>query len=196
MLVVGCIRVEPTPFPTWELPGEYVTAHQAYAHILPTAREWSDEFVVTGIWVVWSPVPEQRVQPDGTADSWTFKLSSTIEWTRWGYLANGSVRNEGCTDHPTYKCNYREPLSIEELKQNAIPMDKIIGSDEAAVTVQGLNIPAAAQLYALGSETVSAHDTQQFAWDFLFQMPDESFKSVSVDMLTGEVVHNEFEVTP
>ena len=198
MLVVGCIRVEPTPFPTWELPGEYVTAHQAYAHISLAAQEWSDEFVVTSIWVAWHPVLEQRAQPDGTADSWTFKLSSTTEWTRWGYLANGSVRNEGCTDHVAYKCNHREPLSIDELKQKAIPMDKIIGSDEAAVIVQGLSIPAAVQLYALaGSKIVSTQDVRQFAWNFLFQMPDDVCKSVSVDMLTGEVIYNEFaQVTP
>jgi hypothetical protein len=72
-------------------------------------------------------------------------------------------------------------------------MDDVIDSDKAAIIIQEQDIPDTAQPYALGvNEIVSTHDTQHFAWDFLFQMPDDAFKSVSVDMLTGEVIHNEF----
>ncbi len=198
LATAGCVRMEPTPRPTWSPPEEYITAKQAYARILPAAREWDAEFVVTDILVVWHPIPEYRARPDGTASSWTFQLDSPTKWTEFHHTSNGTVYNDCLELKPASRCDHDELVSTEELRQNAIPMDEIIDSDQAAVIVQGQDIPDTAQLYALGDRMIaSTHDARQFVWEFLFQMPNDSYKSIFVDMLTGEVTYNEFaQVTP
>jgi hypothetical protein len=193
VLAAGCVRMEPTPHPTWSPPEEYITAKEAYARILPAAKEWDDEFVVTDISVAWHRLPEIRARPDGTAPRWKFQLHSPTKWTEFHYTSDGTIYNACFELKPASRCDRDEPVSIEELRQNAIPMDEIIDSDKAAVIVQGPGTPTVAQLYALGGrETTFAHDVQQLAWHFLFQASDGTHKSVFVNMLTGEVMHNEF----
>ena len=198
LLTGGCIRMEPTPRPAWSPPEEYITAKQAYARILPAAREWDAEFVVTDILVVWHRIPEYRARPDGTASSWTFQLDSPTKWTEFHHTSDGTVYNDCLELKPASRCDRDEPVSIDELRQNAIPMDEIIDSDQTAAIIQGLGLPATAQPRSIrGKEIATTSHMSELVWRFRFQMSDDIHKAVLIDMLTGEVIHNEFaKVTP
>jgi hypothetical protein len=192
LATAGCIRVEPTPFPTWTPPEDYVTAKEAYAHALPTIQQWEQEFVVGGITAPSFDVAAWRPRQDGTAAVWYFRVFGPTRWTIFSY-SDGSVRDEGCSDKSDrHKC---PDMQIE----NPIPMEQIVDSDEAVAIARRNGV---SEMVRVTEITEAVFDSakwreRRLTWLLMFDVPEGADKWVYVDMLTGEILHNEFaDTTP
>lgn len=187
LLTGGCIRMEPTPVPTWSPPEEYITAKEAYARALPTIRQWEQEFVVGGITAPSFDVPAWCPRQDGTAAAWYFRVFSPTRWTIFSYL-DGAVHDRGCSDKPDkHQC---PDLQLA----NPIPMEQIIDSDQAIFIARQNGISATLRMTEITEAvfTSTRHPEGRLTWLLMFDASEGADNRVYVDMLTGEVLDNDF----
>jgi hypothetical protein len=182
VLLVGCRPTVSTPQPT---PSRYWTALEAYEQIRPTMIDWHEDARVTRISAI------GNMQRNGTAAWWGFGISSpaanratiiTLEQEDIFLGIDGIAGRE---------------ISMDT--DRGLPIDTIIDSVEAVAGALENGVSDDSILLDIWTTTYEdASDGNSPSWRLTFATPDNLSQEyqVFVNIVTGEVIHNDFTYTP
>lgn len=191
VLLVGCRSTTSTSQPT---PSHYWTALEAYEQIRPAMLDWHKDAIATDVdSLLPSTSPERRVQSNGKAPVWSFEVVSpnaeklTIIYLTDGVVEVGIDRLEG-KEIPFFDTGER------------LPVNHMIDSDQVVniASKYGVN----ADYVLLRMRTAVYGDDQDgntlLVWVLTYAEPDNLSQEyrVLIDIITGEVVHDDFTYTP
>lgn len=188
VFLAGCRSTASTSQPT---PSHYWTALEAYEQIRPIMLNWHEDARVTRIFMIGDKRSGWPILDNGTAACWGFGVSSpaasrttmiTLEQKKVFLGIDGVAGRE---------------ISMDT--DQGLPIDTIIDSDEAVAIALENGVGDDSVLLDIWTTTYEgASNGNTSSWRLVFATPDDSSQEyrVFINIMTGEVLHNDFTYTP
>ncbi len=190
IFLAGCRSTTFIPQPT---PSHYRTALEACEQIRPAMLDWHEDAEVVYIGTRSEESSNQYIHTDGTHFRWSFRVQSRSALKETDIYIRGEEITVGIDGIEDYKVPISNP-------SKALPFSDMIDSDKAIAIALESGINADSILLRMHTETFDGARGEYIPLSWALAFADPAHPSqwywVFIDIVTGEVLRNDFTYTP